>query len=100
MKKIVVLGCGLVGRVIAEDLSTNFEVTSVDFSQKNLDKISVKKINKECLDLQDPVRIKNVVKDFDLVVGALPGDMGFETMKQVILTKKDIAVKQIKLWFK
>ena len=36
MKKIVVLGCGLVGRVIAEDLSKKFDVTSVDFSQKNL----------------------------------------------------------------
>lgn len=90
MKKIVVLGCGLVGRVIAEDLSTNFEVTSVDFSQKNLDKISVKKIDKKCLDLQNPDQIKHVVKHFDLVVGALPGDMGFEAMKQVILSKKDV----------
>ena len=74
MKKIVVLGCGLVGRVIAEDLSTNFDVTSVDFSQKNLDKISVKKINKKCLDLQDPNQIKNVVKDFDLVVMGASND--------------------------
>ena len=90
MKKIVVLGCGLVGRVIAEDLSTNFDVTSVDFSQKNLDKISGKKINKKCLDLQNPDQIKNVVKHFDVVVGALPGDMGFEAMKQVILSKKNI----------
>ena len=45
MKKIVVLGCGLVGRV-TPSLSTNFDVTSVDFSQKNLDKISIKKIKK------------------------------------------------------
>ena len=90
MKKIIVLGCGLVGRVIAEDLSTNFNVTSVDYSQKNLDKISSKNIHKKCLDLQEPAKIKNVVKDFDVVVGALPGDMGFETMKQVILSKKDV----------
>ena len=33
---------------------------------------------------------KNIVEDFDLVVGALPGDMGFEAMRQVILSKKDI----------
>jgi saccharopine dehydrogenase-like NADP-dependent oxidoreductase len=33
-------------------------------------------------------QIKNLVKDFDVVVGALPGDMGFEAMKQVILSKK------------
>jgi saccharopine dehydrogenase-like NADP-dependent oxidoreductase len=90
MKKIVVLGCGLVGRVIAEDLSEKFEVTSVDFSQKNLDKISSKKVRKKCLDLKRSAQLKNLVKDFDLVVGALPGDMGFEAMKQVILSKKDI----------
>ena len=47
MKKIVVLGCGLVGRVIAEDLSKKFEVTSVDYSQKNLDKISSQNIRKK-----------------------------------------------------
>lgn len=90
MKKIVVLGCGLVGRVIAEDLSKKFNVTSVDFSQKNLEKISSKKVHIKCLDLQKSSQIKNVVKDFDVVVGALPGDMGFETMKEVILSKKDI----------
>ena len=90
MKKIVVLGCGLVGRVIAEDLSKKFDVTSVDFSQKNLEKISSKKVHKKCLDLQKSSQIKNVVKDFDVVVGALPGDMGFEAIKQVILSKKDI----------
>ena len=90
MKKIVVLGCGLVGRVIAEDLSKKFDVTSVDFSQKNLDKISSIKVQKKCLDLKKSNQIKNVVKDFDLVVGALPGDMGFETLKEVVLSKKDI----------
>ena len=39
MKKIIILGAGLVGGVMAEDLSKNHEVTSVDVSQKNLDKL-------------------------------------------------------------
>ena len=39
MKKIIVLGSGLVGSVIAKDLSEQYEVTSVDLSKKNLDKI-------------------------------------------------------------
>ena len=41
MKKIVVLGCGLVGRVMAEDLSKTHTVTSVDISQKNLDNLKL-----------------------------------------------------------
>ena len=40
MKKIVVLGCGLVGRVMAEDLSKDHEVTSVDISKQNLEKLT------------------------------------------------------------
>ena len=51
MKNIVVLGCGLVGRVMAEDLSQNHNVTSVDISQDNLDKINSKAINKICKDV-------------------------------------------------
>ena len=48
MKKIVVLGCGLVGRVMAEDLSKDHEVTSVDISKQNLEK----KTNRQCMRLK------------------------------------------------
>ena len=47
MKKIVVLGCGLVGRVMAEDLSKSHNVTSVDISSKNLDKLQASNITKK-----------------------------------------------------
>ena len=40
MARIVVLGAGLVGSVMAEDLSIQHEVTSVDISKDNLDKLS------------------------------------------------------------
>ena len=39
MKKIIVLGAGLVGGVMAVDLSMDHNVTSVDISKKNLDNI-------------------------------------------------------------
>ena len=39
MARIVVLGAGLVGSVMAEDLSLQHEVTSVDISKDNLDKL-------------------------------------------------------------
>ncbi len=46
MKKIIVLGCGLVGRVMAEDLSKDHEVTSVDISKQNLGKLTNSKVLK------------------------------------------------------
>ena len=90
MKNIVVLGCGLVGRVMAEDLSQNHNVTSVDISQDNLDKLRSKKVDKVCKDVSDSKTLDNIIKNFDLVVGALPGFMGHETMKRVIMAKKNI----------
>lgn len=90
MNKIIVLGCGLVGRVIAEDLSNKYSVTSVDISQDNLDKLTTNKVKKLCRDVSDRSDLKNLIKDYDLVVGALPGFMGYETMRQVILSKKNI----------
>ena len=90
MKKIVVLGCGLVGRVMAEDLSQYHQVTSVDISKENLDKIHSSNISKVCKDVSDISVLNDVIKDCDLVVGALPGFMGFDTMKRVILAQKNI----------
>ena len=90
MKKIVVLGAGLVGGVMALDLSTKHDVTSVDISEKNLDKVSSKKIKKVCLDVSDTKSLQNLINDFDLVIGAVPGFMGYKMMKDVIEAKKDI----------
>ncbi len=90
MKKIIVLGSGLVGGVIPQDLAKNYEVTSLDISSKNLDKLKSKKINKICKDVSDKGVLEDLIKDFDLVVGALPGFMGYNIMKRVILAKKNI----------
>ena len=90
MKKIIVLGCGLVGRVMAEDLSKDHEVTSVDISKQNLGKLTTSKVLKLCKDVSDLSVLNEVIKDCDLVIGALPGFMGYETMKRVIKAKKNI----------
>ena len=90
MKKIIVLGSGLVGSVMANDLAENYEVTSVDISNKNLEKTHSDKINKICADVSEKEVLENLIKDFDLVVGALPGFMGYNIMKRVIEAKKNI----------
>ena len=57
---IIVLGAGLVGGVMASDLSKRYNITSVDISQKNLDKlIGVKTI---CADISDKKTLHNIIK--------------------------------------
>ena len=88
MANIIVLGAGLVGGVMAKDLSKNHNITSVDISQKNLDVLDgIKTI---CADVSDTATLQNLIKDFDLVVGAVPGFMGYKMMKDVIEAGKNI----------
>ena len=90
MKNIIVLGAGLVGGEMAVDLSKKHKVSSVDISKKNLDKINSKDINKICLDITDTKSLKDLIKDYDLVIGAVPGFMGYKMMKDVIEAQKNI----------
>ena len=90
MKKVVVLGAGLVGKTIAVELSKDYQVTSVDANSEKLKSLSDKKINTLNTDLSSDSAIKKIIKDFDLVIGALPGFMGFKTLKSIIETGKNV----------
>jgi lysine 6-dehydrogenase len=90
-KKIAVLGCGLIGRTIATDLCRNYHVTSIDNDMDRLKEIEnnhhVETIK---ADLSKKENVKDVIKDFDLVICAVPGFMGFETLKSIIESGKDV----------
>ncbi|MEC7645946.1 MAG: saccharopine dehydrogenase C-terminal domain-containing protein [Bacteroidota bacterium] len=88
MANIVVLGAGLVGSVMASDLSTQHQVTAVDISQKNLDKLN--DIKTICADISDRKTLHQIIANTDLVVGAVPGFMGYKMMKDVIEAGKNI----------
>jgi saccharopine dehydrogenase-like NADP-dependent oxidoreductase len=93
MKKVVVLGAGLVGAPMAFDLakSGEFDVTVVDYSAASLLKFKnnpeIKTIEK---DLSQVANVGTVVKDFDMVLSAVPGFMGFNTLKAVIEAGKNV----------
>ena len=90
-KKVVVLGVGLVGSAIAIDLSKQHDVTAVDINDSALQKLSAfASIKTIKTDVKNPEKLKSVVKDSDLVIGAVPGFMGYETMKSVIEAGKDM----------
>ncbi len=90
MSKIIVLGAGMVGRAMAIDLAKKHEVTSADISETALQSLSDHKIKTFKADLSVANKIKELVKDFDLVVGSVPGFLGFNMMRAVIEAKKNI----------
>ncbi len=89
---IAVLGAGMVGRAIAKDLASNYNVTSFDLNENNLQLLSQHhtKIHTVSADLLDRSAYKDLLKDFRFVINAVPGFMGFETLKHLILLGKDI----------
>ena len=89
-KKIIVLGAGLVGGVMAIDLSTQFDVTSVDINSKALDRLKQKGIHTIEADLSDHKILKDLITPFDLVIGAVPGFMGYKMLETVIKAGKNI----------
>jgi len=90
MKKVVVLGAGLVGKAMAIDLSKNFDVTSVDINEAALSELSNQGIKTQKADFSNTTILSALIQPFDLVVGAVPGFMGFETCKTVIEAGKNM----------
>ncbi len=91
--KVVVLGAGYVGNVIARDLAedSSIEVSIVDINQEVLDKLTQDyDLHGICADLSDPNIIKDIVKDYDLVIGALPYYIGYKALEAVIEARKNI----------
>jgi len=89
-KKVIVLGAGMVGRAIALDLSSEYEVTAADKNRDSLQALKSKHIISKQCDLSDKRMLLRLVKKFDLVIGAVPGFMGFHTLKTVIEAKKNV----------
>jgi lysine 6-dehydrogenase len=90
-KKIIVLGAGLVGKAMAIDLAKDHEVTSVDINKEALQSLAEKNIKTVMADLSDYSKIKSLVADYDIVVGAVHGFMGFNTVQAVIEAGKNIS---------
>ncbi len=89
-RKIIVLGCGLVGRAIAIDLAKQHDVTSADLNDEALISVRSKGVNTIKADLSNGEEINRVVENFDLVIGAVPGFMGFRTVEAVIKAGKNM----------
>jgi saccharopine dehydrogenase-like NADP-dependent oxidoreductase len=92
VKRIIVLGAGLVGKEMAKDLTSYYDVTAVDRSEASLTSAfqGYPKIKSIVANLSDPAAITRLVQPFDIVVGAMPGFMGKATLKAVIEAGRDV----------
>lgn len=78
---------------MAIDLSKDpgFEVTLADINNESLKKVSdrfpVKVVEK---DLMDPEGVKRLVSEYDLAVNAVPGFMGFQTLRAILEAGKNV----------
>jgi saccharopine dehydrogenase-like NADP-dependent oxidoreductase len=91
--EIIVLGAGLVGGPMARDLSTDpsFHVTVADISEEALSRLSpVKSLKTIQADLSSPGQVSHLVSGYDMVVNAVPGFMGFRTLKAIIGAGKNV----------
>jgi len=86
--KVIILGAGRVGAPMAVDLAKDkkYQVTAVDYSAEVLNRLKRKypQVLTVQYDLSNPQGVTALVSEYDLVINAVPGFMGFETAKAVI----------------
>ncbi|MDA0310907.1 MAG: NAD-binding protein [Gemmatimonadetes bacterium] len=84
--KIVVLGGGRVGNAIVRDLAAedDFSVLVVDVDPVAVERLTEHGADGVVADLSDLKIVSKAVADADLVVGAVPGFMGYRTVERVL----------------
>ena len=90
--KIIVLGAGLVGKAMALDLASEpgFSLTSVDLKPENLAELAAAGIKTIQRDLSRPETISEIVKNYDLVINAVPGYLGFQSLRACLAAGRKV----------
>ncbi|MBU6204832.1 MAG: saccharopine dehydrogenase NADP-binding domain-containing protein [Bacteroidetes bacterium] len=91
MKQVVVLGAGMIGRTIATELAERYAVRCCDVSQQNLRLLAAhKNISLLICNVRVEKELHKAIEDADLVIGAVPGFMGYDMLQRVIKAGKNI----------
>ncbi|MCP4545279.1 MAG: saccharopine dehydrogenase [bacterium] len=92
--KVIVLGAGLVGGPMAADLARDeeFKVTVADISEEALASLSAAQpwLTTVRADLSDTAKVRELVAGHDLVLNAVPGFMGYQTLKAIIEAGRNV----------
>ncbi|MBV1922681.1 MAG: saccharopine dehydrogenase NADP-binding domain-containing protein [Flavobacteriaceae bacterium] len=92
MHSIIVLGAGMVGSAIAIDLAKKHKVTLTDVNQSVLEKVQKKcdALIIQTLDVTQKEVLQTTIKQHDLVVCAVPGFLGYETLTNIIEAEMNV----------
>ena len=90
--KVIVLGSGKIGSVMGLDFSkrgAEITLSDIDISRakKAADAINAESVR---FDTSDHGSMVKTLKEYDLVLGALPGDYGFDALKAVVDSRKNM----------
>jgi len=95
--KLLVLGTGHIGSVIAKDLAKNMPSARIAIADKDLNRAEKAAANTHSrnvsaieLDVFNRNSLINTLKEFDLVIGALPGEIGYRALEACIDAKVDM----------
>lgn len=90
MIKIAILGGGLVGTPMALDLNKNenYQVKLADISEVRLERAKKAGISCSQVDLLEGDHLEQFIADADFVLNALPGEVGYQSIKRAISAGK------------
>jgi saccharopine dehydrogenase-like NADP-dependent oxidoreductase len=90
--RIVVLGGGRVGGAIVRDLAADedYSVLVVDVDPVRVERLTDLGADGVIADLSTPKNVAKAVADADLVVGAVPGFLGYQTVEEVLKAGRPI----------
>ena len=90
-QKIITLGGGMVGSAIARDLKEQkYSITVADRDESLKARLTPNGIDYLHLDFSNFNAVTDAINNFDLVIGAVPGFMGFNILKTVLEAGKNI----------
>ncbi len=95
--KIIVIGTGHIGSVIAKDLAQTLPSAKIIIADKSQNRaetvakqIDRKNVSSIQLDISDHRTLVKILKGFDLAIGALPGEIGYKALEACIDAKVDM----------
>ena len=91
--RVAVLGCGVVGSAVAKDLADHLsaELFVMDINEERAETLA-REINSGWMrvNASNYRQLVNTLNGFDLVIGALPGRLGFNALKAAVEAGVDI----------
>jgi len=95
--KALIIGCGKVGSAAAEDLAKNNASLNVAIADRDAaraeavaNKIKRKNLTWTQLDIANSEQTSETLKDFDVILGFLPGNLGYTLIEACIKAKKHL----------